>query len=123
MVVASLQVLRGDRYEVIKAIKSKGVMQVANLCTLISLANSFLPGTPHTHEPYLREWAKDCNCLIVSVDYVLAPERQFPHQVNEGTYVYKWLLDNNPWGETFSVYNFKIQPFALLFFSNTDQNF
>eukprot|EP01127_Copromyxa_protea_P015964 TRINITY_DN4677_c0_g1_i2.p1 TRINITY_DN4677_c0_g1~~TRINITY_DN4677_c0_g1_i2.p1 ORF type:complete len:504 (-),score=90.36 TRINITY_DN4677_c0_g1_i2:76-1587(-) len=58
----------------------------------------FVSGTPHTHETYLREWAKDSKCLIVSVDYKLAPEKQFPFQVEECTYVYKWLVDNNPWG-------------------------
>lgn len=43
---------------------------------------------------YLKEWAKDFNCPIVSVDYSLAPEHQFPAAVEEGFFAYCWILKN-----------------------------
>eukprot|EP01126_Amoeba_proteus_P063663 TRINITY_DN8797_c0_g1_i9.p1 TRINITY_DN8797_c0_g1~~TRINITY_DN8797_c0_g1_i9.p1 ORF type:complete len:441 (+),score=66.59 TRINITY_DN8797_c0_g1_i9:420-1742(+) len=58
----------------------------------------FVSGSPHIHETYLRDWAKSADCLIVSVDYTLAPSKLWPHQVEECFYVYNWLVDQNPWG-------------------------
>ena len=43
---------------------------------------------------YLKEWARDLDVPIVSVDYSLAPEYQFPCAVEECFRAYCWLLVN-----------------------------
>jgi len=58
----------------------------------------FISGDPVAHEVYLRDWARETGALIISVDYSLAPKHKWPTPVDECFYVYKWLVENNPWG-------------------------
>ena len=43
---------------------------------------------------YLRHWAYDLNVPILSVDYSLAPEYQFPYQLEEAFFAYCWAIKN-----------------------------
>ena len=43
---------------------------------------------------YLRNWAKDLDVPILSVDYSLAPEYPFPRQLEEVFYAYCWAIKN-----------------------------
>lgn len=54
----------------------------------------FISMSSNTHEGYLREWANQCRVPIVSVDYTLAPEQMFPHQVAECFAAYRWCVQN-----------------------------
>jgi acetyl esterase/lipase len=58
----------------------------------------FIAGSPKSHETYLREWVTSTDCLLISVDYKLAPDHRWPYQLNECAYVYNWITENNPWG-------------------------
>jgi len=62
------------------------------------LREHFITGSASSHEVYLRIWAKETPVLIISVDYVLSPEVQYPHQLEECYHVYKWLLGPNSLG-------------------------
>ena len=43
---------------------------------------------------YLRNWAKDLDVPILSIDYSLAPESPFPRALEECFYVYAWAVLN-----------------------------
>jgi len=43
---------------------------------------------------YLRQWAKDLNAPILSIDYSLAPETPFPRAVEECFFAYAWAVKN-----------------------------
>lgn len=50
--------------------------------------------TSRSHELYLRQWAKEINSPILSIDYSLAPEAPFPRAIEEIFYAYCWALEN-----------------------------
>ena len=43
---------------------------------------------------YLRNWAKDLDVPILSIDYSLAPESPFPRALEECFYAYAWAVQN-----------------------------
>ncbi|EDQ84195.1 uncharacterized protein MONBRDRAFT_34791 [Monosiga brevicollis MX1] len=54
----------------------------------------FLSNSSKSHEVYLRNWARDLDVPILSVDYSLAPEAQFPRAAEECFYAYVWALEH-----------------------------
>lgn len=58
----------------------------------------FISGTPHSHEIYLRRWAKETNSIVISVNYSKAPEAKYPIALNECYRVYKYIIKNNQQG-------------------------
>jgi hypothetical protein len=43
----------------------------------------FVSGSSHTHELYLRPWAKDTNSVLVGINYTISPEAKFPQALYE----------------------------------------
>ncbi|GAB0494603.1 hypothetical protein MMPV_005897 [Pyropia vietnamensis] len=57
----------------------------------------FISQSSLSHSVYLREWAAMLpDAVILSVDYSLAPEAQFPVALNEAVHAYQWALANGP---------------------------
>lgn len=54
----------------------------------------FVSQTPDSHEIYLRDWAKDLDVPILTIDYSLSPEAPFPRALEEVLHVYAWALVN-----------------------------
>ncbi|MBW8470483.1 MAG: alpha/beta hydrolase [Thiobacillus sp.] len=54
----------------------------------------FTVGSVATHEPLCRHLAQLAHCAVVSVDYRLAPEWQFPTAVHDAWDSLAWLLEN-----------------------------
>ncbi|MCC5951334.1 MAG: alpha/beta hydrolase [Acidimicrobiia bacterium] len=54
----------------------------------------FAVGDLDTHEPTCRLLADVARCVVVSVDYRLAPEHPFPAAVDDAVAAYRWLLDH-----------------------------
>eukprot|EP01135_Chromosphaera_perkinsii_P009737 Nk52_evm2s1869 gene=Nk52_evmTU2s1869 len=52
----------------------------------------FIAQSSEAHQSYLKSWAKDLGCTVLSIDYSLAPEFPFPRQVEECFYAYAWAL-------------------------------
>jgi acetyl esterase len=47
-----------------------------------------------THEGFCRILANESACRIISVDYRLAPEHQFPAALEDSYFVSKWVFEN-----------------------------
>ncbi|UYV83132.1 LIPE [Cordylochernes scorpioides] len=54
----------------------------------------FVSQSPDSHEIYLRDWAKETDVPILSIDYSLAPEAPFPRPLDEIVLVYAWALNH-----------------------------
>ncbi|XP_077975941.1 hormone-sensitive lipase-like isoform X1 [Styela clava] len=54
----------------------------------------FIALTSKSYEVVLREWSKELDCPIFSVDYSLAPDAPFPEAFEECFYAYAWALKN-----------------------------
>jgi acetyl esterase/lipase len=48
-------------------------------------------GVPEMNKPQLLRWAHELGCLILSVDYRLAPETRFPGPMEDGYAALRWL--------------------------------
>jgi len=54
----------------------------------------FVAHTASSHMNYLKDWARDTNAPIFSVEYRLAPEFPFPIPFEESYYAYMWAVKN-----------------------------
>ena len=54
----------------------------------------FVLGDVETYDPLCRELANACDCIVVSVDYRLAPENKFPAAVIDSFDATKWVLEH-----------------------------
>ncbi|KAF5285296.1 hypothetical protein FQA39_LY04395 [Lamprigera yunnana] len=57
----------------------------------------FCAQSSQSHEVYLRQWAKDLETPILSIDYSLAPQAPYPRALEEVVYAYSWALQNHHW--------------------------
>ncbi|MEH7583831.1 alpha/beta hydrolase, partial [Priestia megaterium] len=48
-------------------------------------------GSLDTHDSICRSYANEANCIVVSVDYRLAPEDKFPAAVNDAYDALDWI--------------------------------
>lgn len=60
-------------------------------------------GSLNTHDSICRRLANKVGCIVVAVDWRLAPENKFPAALYDCQDVYKWIFDE---GKT--IYNFDI---------------
>jgi acetyl esterase len=54
----------------------------------------FTVGSIDTHDALCRMFARDGQCVVLSVDYRLAPEHKFPTAVNDAFDALNWLYAN-----------------------------
>lgn len=63
----------------------------------------FIAGVPEHDDSYCQRLAHNLGCLVVNLDYALAPEHPFPAGLNQCFAVLEWLADNavelgiDPW--------------------------
>ena len=58
---------------------------------LFTHGGGFTIGSVATHDTLCRELARQAGCMVVSVDYRLAPEHQFPTASNDAWDALQWL--------------------------------
>ncbi len=56
----------------------------------------FTIGSIETHDVLCRELARQAGCMVVSLDYRLAPEHRFPTASNDAWDALQWLARNAP---------------------------
>lgn len=54
----------------------------------------YIAGVAGQNNPFLQTLAQRCGCLVVSVDYRLAPETHFPGSLEDNYAALKWLYAN-----------------------------
>lgn len=54
----------------------------------------FVVGSVDTHDSLCRTFARDAECMVLSVDYRLAPDNKFPTAVDDAFDVLEWLFTN-----------------------------
>lgn len=54
----------------------------------------FVFGSANTWDRFCSLVSKRANCIVINIDYGLAPEHKFPEPVNECYEVVKWIKDN-----------------------------
>jgi acetyl esterase len=54
----------------------------------------FVVGSVDTHDSLCRIFARDAGCMVLSVDYRLAPEHKFPVALEDAFDVLEWLFSN-----------------------------
>lgn len=56
----------------------------------------FIAGVPEHDDSYCQRLAHNIGCLVVNLDYALAPEHPFPAGLNQCFAVLEWLADKAP---------------------------
>lgn len=78
-----------------KPLPKKTVPLPLSPCLLVHChGGGFVAQSSKSHEVYLRQWAKDLNVPILSIDYSLSPEHPFPRALEECFYAYAWAVKN-----------------------------
>ncbi|WP_026884283.1 alpha/beta hydrolase [Clostridium akagii] len=54
----------------------------------------FILGSIEVYDSICRKITKNVNCIVISIDYGLAPEHKFPEPVEECYQVVKWVYEN-----------------------------
>ncbi|XP_037087341.1 hormone-sensitive lipase-like [Pollicipes pollicipes] len=74
---------------------SRPAKLAASPCLVVHChGGGFVAQSSKSHEVYLREWARDLDVPIFSIDYSLAPEAPFPRATDEAFYAYCWAVKN-----------------------------
>ncbi|KAH7728848.1 Protein C46C11.1 b [Aphelenchoides avenae] len=93
---------RPVRFRILSAVHRKG-LSPANASQSHDLSShlvihchggGYVSTSSKAHETYLRYWAKELNCPVVSIDYSLAPENPFPRPTEEVLYAYAYIVNN-----------------------------
>lgn len=54
----------------------------------------YVIGSPQSHDVVCRELALQANCVVVSIDYRLAPEHKFPAAVDDAWAALEWVANH-----------------------------
>ncbi|KRY02037.1 Hormone-sensitive lipase, partial [Trichinella pseudospiralis] len=87
-----VRILSLHRWPGLMGEKVKDRTSRSNFLVLHCHGGGFIATSTKTHETYLKFWAAELNCPIVSVDYSLAPENPYPRALEEALYAYAWCL-------------------------------
>jgi acetyl esterase len=73
-----------------RVFKPKGERQRAGV--IYAHGGGWVLGSPDTHDDMCAEMATGSDCIVVLVDYRLAPEHQFPAQLEDSIKVWRWMI-------------------------------
>ena len=52
----------------------------------------FVLGGLTSHDPVCRALARDAGCVVIAIDYRLAPEHPFPAAIDDSTEAFRWVI-------------------------------
>lgn len=91
--IVSLRVPKGDHAILLRLFRPARLAPAAP-CLLWMHGGGLILGFAGMEDARLATLASDAGCVIVSVDYRLAPEHPYPAAINDCRDAYGWLLDN-----------------------------
>lgn len=81
-----------DGHDLAARLYASAPAEAGALPTLLYLhGGGFTVGSVQTHDVLCRELARQAGCLVVSLDYRLAPEHRFPTACNDAWDALQWL--------------------------------
>jgi acetyl esterase/lipase len=82
----------GETGRTIRCLLIRPLTAKANLPAILHFhGGGHVLGLPEMNKPQLMRWAAELGCLILSVDYRLAPETPFPGPMEDGYDALRWL--------------------------------
>ena len=54
----------------------------------------FIAMSSYRYQPFAREWVKNTRSVMFCIDYGLAPERPYPHAIEDIWQAYYWIMEH-----------------------------
>jgi acetyl esterase/lipase len=87
-----LHIPSGDAGRDIRCLLIQPVKSLGNMPAILHFhGGGHVLGVPEMDQPELMAWAAALGCLVLSVDYRLAPETPFPGPMDDGYAALRWL--------------------------------
>jgi acetyl esterase/lipase len=87
-----VQIPSGEAGRTIRCLVIQPITSVSNAPAILHFhGGGHVLGAPEMNKPQLMRWADALKCVIVSVDYRLAPETRFPGPMEDAFAALRWL--------------------------------
>jgi acetyl esterase/lipase len=92
--VQDVQIPSGEGDRTIRCMMIQPVTSVSNAPAILHFhGGGHVLGVPEMNKPQLMRWAHELGCVVVSVDYRLAPESRFPGPMDDAYAALRWMHD------------------------------
>jgi acetyl esterase/lipase len=90
--IQDVQIPSGEGDRTIRCMMIQPVTSVSNAPAILHFhGGGHVLGVPEMNKPQLMRWAHELGCVVVSVDYRLAPECRFPGPMEDAYAALRWM--------------------------------
>jgi acetyl esterase/lipase len=90
--IQDVQIPSGEAGRTIRCMLIQPITSMSNAPTILHFhGGGHVLGVPEMNKPQLMRWADELQCVVLSVDYRLAPETRFPGPMEDGYAALRWL--------------------------------
>lgn len=94
VICSEVQVLSDDAQHSIRCLMVRPTAALSGAPAILHFhGGGHVLGAPEMDQPQLMRWAAELGCLVLSVDYRLAPETPFPGPMDDAYGALRWLHD------------------------------